>query len=216
MKPGLMLAQQKTILLALHPFWKHCTEQERRRVFALFSVKQSTLLSTDGSPQIHKSILTSANLQTWICGFVICEPNLFCMLETSPSPQIHTFLNLYKTKNHLERLFWEGVVQYVAVIYGFVNCRFALCGMAHLRNFRISDSGMSLIVCGFADLIKCSALGYVQKVLNKPNSALLQVKILPKGSKVPVRNCTICWNLALHGQTPNSEQENTVFIFSKI
>ncbi len=57
--------------------------------------------------------------------------------------------NLYKIKKILFKrrllgLFWDRVLPYFAEICGFVICR-----LAHLRNFRISDSGISPRICRF-------------------------------------------------------------------
>jgi hypothetical protein len=65
---------------------------------------------------------------------------------------------LYKIKKTLLLgLFWDRVVQSIVEIFGFAICglimkicRFAFCGLAHLSNLQICDSGMSLRICAFA------------------------------------------------------------------
>jgi hypothetical protein len=69
---------------------------------------------------------------------------------------------LQSTKNHFKRVTFrtilrQRVLQYFVEICGFAIwgwimkiLAIAICGLAHLRNLRICDSGMSLRNCGFA------------------------------------------------------------------
>ncbi len=44
---------------------------------------------------------------------------------------------------------------------GFAICGFAICVLAHFRNSRICDSGMSPRICGFADVKQKSLLAHL-------------------------------------------------------
>ncbi len=96
---------------------------------------------------------------------------IFCRLKTSANPQIN---NLSPYKYELKMLsftlkddfwflghFWDLDRKHWFVPCKFADLRFAdrdtkeifgfaICGLAHLRNLRICDSGMSPRVCGFA------------------------------------------------------------------
>jgi hypothetical protein len=124
-------------------------------------------------------------MRIWDCG-----PNLFCDLRTfnfRKSANAYFFslqkFGIYRTvrkcshskykikfvlKRELLGLFCERVVQYFVEICGFAICglnheNLRICRLAHRRNLRICDSGMSPKICRFVirGLLEKGLLGHL-------------------------------------------------------